>query len=269
MRRATRIVIVAIAALGSGCGASAASGASSQTPSSASQAGPQYTVQFRAAAGASWRLHLLLDNDIAGQHMRVESDSVQRVVSIDAAGLREVETRCETMQLRAPVEQPSECPPPEIAHLDGSARPHDPGETERVAGSTSNGRPVFLAYPPRPVAVGDTWHDIARWRQPGSTDLFSVDATYTLVSVTPRADDLDAVVRMTGALTMTDERDVPPADRGGAEGRVTGEFVLEVSDGFMREMTFDMDFVVRVPASEGGGSAPVRVHTVAESERLP
>ena len=227
-----------------------------------------YTIRFHPAEGAAWRLRTRLENDFAGQRMVIETDAVQRVLSVEPSGLYRVETICESMRMVDPITRDAPCAPPEVALLDGAARPHESGNTESVAGSTSNGRPIFLAYPPHPVSVGDTWHDVARWRDPGSTQVIAVDATYALVSVTPRGDDLDAIVRMRGPLTMTDEA-ADPAARGSAEGEVSGEFVLQIATGFMRETTFDMDFVVTAPASEGGGSARARVRVVARSEPLP
>ncbi len=267
-----RIVSAALAALACGCGASAPGGGSGTLAGAgrAERGGPPYAIVFRPAVGATWRLQTAIEFQAAtAAPARVETETVHRVLAVDEAGLRVVETRCEAVRLTAPVATPQACFPPATSLLDGAARPHAPREAEVMAGVVEHAHPVFLAYPPRAVMVGETWHDVMRWREPGATDRFSVDANYTLVSVTPRGDDLDAVVRMTGALTVTDGRDVPASERGGGEGRMTAEFVLEMSDGFLRETSFDMDFVIRIPAAEGGGVAPARTRMVVRGERAP
>ncbi len=244
----------AVALAIAGCGGVAATSENGTTPSGASA--QHVTLRFRPAVGASWRFDTTMLNETQEGRVEAQMDFTQRVTSLDDAGRRVIETHCERIALRQPVQQGIDCTPDTVEAFDASGRSQEPGATAHATGSTQNERPVFLAYPPHEVAVGDTWHDTVRWVQTDAQSEYAIDATFSLTSLTPEGDDLVAHVHMGGGLTMRDARQVPASELGGAEGQVSADFALRVSDGFMESMTLEMRFDILIPAALGGGRSP-------------
>ncbi len=261
--------LAAVAALLLGCGAAGAAGgeATARSASNGLAGDPSatYRLRLQPSLGTAMRMRLRTAYNINGiGGPAAEFSFVQRIVGVSNAGLLEVQSRCELMRRLAPEPSDGPCSPPSIRLLDERGRPASTAE-----GTATNTQPVFELYPEAPVAIGDAWQGTLRWNPNGGTDRYTVDAAYTLVSVEPRGDELHAHIRLAGTLAVVDERPVAETERGGGRGSVEGDFFVRLSDGWLVDMRFDMDFEIAVPVSEGGGTARASARAAATAEPVP